>query len=129
MKRQELFKRFENLNLESAPTIEDQGEKKSPTRKSRSSSNSPTKMVSRNSSKPYVIPSANGPGGLLTMLRSLRQIRDQERNSVKSLDDTTDTKSNFDETFVTCRGDGQDQNNNRHEGLINEVTSQNNDIR
>jgi len=86
---------------------------------------SPSKMAARASPKPYDVPlpTALGPGGLVSMLKSLRQIRDVnvEREAMaKKLLATTavktkDTVKNttmFEDTFVTCQGDKRDDNNN-----------------
>mgnify|MGYP001167085269 FL=1 len=90
---------------------------------------SPSKMAARASPKPYDVPlpTALGPGGLVSMLKSLRQIRDVnvEREAMaKKLLATTamETKDHvknatifedpFEDTFVTCQGDKRDDNNN-----------------
>lgn len=68
---------------------------------------SPTKSMA---AEPY--PSATGPGGLLSMLKSLRQIRDQNGNvqdismdttECPAINSTVNTTAVIDETFYSCR--------------------------
>ena len=128
-----LSKTLENLTLGSIALSagEREGERESATA-SISSANprpksplkSPSKMAARASRKPYDVPlpTALGPGGLVSMLKSLRQIRDVnvEREAMaKKLLATTavETKDHvkrilFEDPFVTCQGDKRDDNNN-----------------
>jgi len=79
-------------------------------------------MAARASSKPYDVPlpTALGPGGLVTMLQKLRRIRNIERETMKkqAVDAATDTRDSekdstcFEDTYITCRGDGKDDNAN-----------------
>ena len=89
----------------------------------RSPLKSPPKMTARASSKPYDVPlpTAIGPGGLVSMLQKLRRIRDVERETIKKqiVDTTMETgdsekgRTSFEDTFITCRGgDGKDDNAN-----------------
>jgi len=90
----------------------------------RSPLKSPSKMAARAASKPYDVPlpTALGPGGLVAMLKSLRQIRDvtAERGDLtkKVVNSTMDTGYSekdatiFEDTFITCRGGGKDDNAN-----------------
>jgi len=90
----------------------------------RSPLKSPSKMAGRTASKPYDVPlpTALGPGGLVSMLKSLRQIRDvtAERGTLtkKVVDTTMETRDSekdatiFEDTFITCRGAGKDDNAN-----------------
>jgi len=88
----------------------------------RSPLKSPSKMAARASSKPYDVPlpTALGPGGLVTMLQKLRRIRNIERETMKkqAVDTAMDTRDSekdstcFEDTYITCRGDGKDDNAN-----------------
>jgi hypothetical protein len=89
----------------------------------RSPLKSPPKMTARASGKPYDVPlpTAIGPGGLVSMLQKLRRIRDVERETMtKQIVDTTmetgdseKDRTSFEDTFITCRGgDGKDGNAN-----------------
>jgi len=79
-------------------------------------------MAARASSKPYDVPlpTALGPGGLVTMLQKLRRIRNIERETMKkqAVDTAMDTRDSekdstcFEDTYITCRGDGKDDNAN-----------------
>ena len=79
-------------------------------------------MAARASSKPYDVPlpTALGPGGLVTMLQKLRRIRNIERETMKkqAVDTAMDTRDSekdstcFEDTYITCRGDGKEDNAN-----------------
>ena len=131
MRGRGLSKTFENLNMRNiTPPAEE--EKSSANPRPKSPTKSP-KMAARASSKPYDV-TATGPGGLVSMLKKLRanralcQNRDEnvmdvnlERQALTKKNVATnamETKNSeedarmFDDTFVTCRGDGRDVNNN-----------------
>jgi len=90
---------------------------------------SPSKMVARASNKPYDVPlpTASGPGGLVSMLQKLRRIRNVEQETmtkqvVDTAMETGDSEKGptirrlyptiSEDTFITCRGDGKDDNAN-----------------
>ena len=66
-----LAQRLKDLNLESG--VETTGAAASNSKRPKSPTKSPSKRSA--AAKPYDLPSASGPGGLVTMLKSLRQIR------------------------------------------------------
>jgi hypothetical protein len=75
-----LARRLNELNIEDAS---EETRPRSPFLKSPSMS--PTK-ASTDSSSPYALPSASGPGGLVSMLQSLRKIRDSKNKSFSQSD-------------------------------------------
>jgi len=91
----------------------------------RSPLKSPSKMAARATSKPYDVPlpTALGPGGLVSMLKSLRAIRDVTAevrgdltkkvvNTTMETGDSVKDATIFEDTFITCRGSGKDENAN-----------------
>ena len=138
MRGRGLSKTFENLNMRNITPPPEEEESSmasisSANPRPKSPRKSPTKMTPRASSKPYDV-TATGPGGLVSMLKKLRanralcQNRDEnvmdvnlERQALTKKNVATnamETKNSeedarmFDDTFVTCQGDGSDVNNN-----------------
>jgi len=69
-------------------------------------------MAAKRTNKPYVVPSACGPGGLVSMLKNLRQLRDID----SEIDASNDSASNMDDTYITCRGIGDESK--EHEKIL-----------
>ena len=88
-----LAQRLKALNLESGleTTAPNPTRPKSP-------SKSPSKRASRASAKPYDLPSASGPGGLVSMLSKLREIRSENIKSCQK-DDSDHDSMEADEFF------------------------------
>merc|ERR1712223_239015 len=127
MRGRGITRTFENLTMrDTIPPSEDESMASisSANPRPRSPLKSPSKMAARATSKPYDVPlpTALGPGGLVAMLKSLRQIRDvtAERGDLtkKVVNTTMDTGYSekdatiFEDTFITCRGGGKDDNAN-----------------
>ena len=86
--------------------------KTSPNPRPKSPKKSPSKMAAKRANKPYDVPSACGPGGLVSMLKNLRQLRDID----SEIDASNDSASNMDDTYITCRGIGDESK--EHEKIL-----------
>ena len=107
-----LAQRLKDLNLESG--VETTGAAASNSKRPKSPTKSPSKRPAA-AAKPYDLPSASGPGGLVTMLKSLRQIRGCTKNEDQTMETDDDVLSRNIFSSTPNLGRKIERNNNRGE--------------